>query len=469
MKNNKTIYKIIQDKFLKEFNDINFFTAFKNIKLKKIARESNITKKQGVEAFDILTVLLLLSFVGKTINDFMVNCRNSIFKIGEKDVFYRFSSSKNINWRTFLMNIAVKIINNLKKYKNTDDPVLIIDDTTLNKRGNKIDGLSFVYDHSKGKSVKGLTALTLGYSDGSSFIPMDISLHGSSNKIYEFNKNNKVDMRTVAGKRRKELDISRMDMVIDMLKRAYNKGIDAKYVLFDSWFCCYKTLKPIYNELGFNVISAIKNTKNLMLNYGNRPISVKKFAESILPKRNSKILDIKGTKIKVNESRALFADVEIKILSCDPIKKNKRHKKMLLICTDTELTAEEIINIYAKRWSIETMFKDEKQKLLLGKQHARKFEANICFITLSLARYAILDYISREKGDIREIGTIFENSKYDIEKLNSIDFIKRFLENIYEEIILICQDGKKMLDNMMKMLQNITNALENLIFQRCET
>lgn len=469
MKNNKTIYKEIQEKFLKEFDDINVFKVFKDIKLKKIAKDSNITKKQGIEAFNILTVMLLLSFIGKTVNHFIKHCNNSLFKIGKKDVFYRFSENHNINWRNFLMNIAIKIINNLKKYKSYKEAVLVIDDTTLNKRGKKIEGLSWVYDHTVGRSVKGLTALILAFCDGTSLIPIDLSIHRSAKKIFGFNKNNKIDMRTSAGKRRKELDVSRIDMTVEMLRRAYNKGIDAKYVLFDSWFCFYKTISPIYNELGFEIISAIKNTPRLMFKYGNKFISVKRFAESILSKKNSSILEIKGNKIEVSEAKCMFADVEIKVLLCNPVKKNKRHKKMLLISTDTELTAEEIINIYAKRWSIETMFKDGKQKLLLGKQHSRKFEANICFITLSLVRYAILDCISREKGDLREIGTIFENSKYDIEKLNSIEFIKKFLESFYKELTLKCQDSKKILDNIMKMFQNITNALENLVFQRCET
>lgn len=59
-----------------------------------------------------------------------------------------------------------------------------------------------MYDHSEGKSVKGLA---LGWCDGSSFIPMDFALQSSSKKIMGHIKDF-ADKRCIGYRRRKELD-----------------------------------------------------------------------------------------------------------------------------------------------------------------------------------------------------------------------------------------------------------------------
>ena len=54
--------------------------------------------------------------------------------------------------------------------------------------------------------------------------------------------------------------------------------------------------------------------------------------------------------------------------------KSFREAKALrvFISTHTELTAQEILNIYAKRWNIEVFFRSCKQKLAFDKCQLRK-------------------------------------------------------------------------------------------------
>ena len=48
------------------------------------------------------------------------------------------------------------------------------------------------------------------------------------------------------------------------------------------------------------------------------------------------------------------------------------HVNDTIVSTHTELTAQEILNIYAKRWNIEVFFRSCKQKLAFDKCQLRK-------------------------------------------------------------------------------------------------
>lgn len=54
-----------------------------------------------------------------------------------------------------------------------------------------------VYDHVTGKMVKGSSVLTLGWSDGYSFVPMDFDMLSSSNDKNRLNDiDTRIDKRT---------------------------------------------------------------------------------------------------------------------------------------------------------------------------------------------------------------------------------------------------------------------------------
>ncbi len=77
--------------------------------------------------------------------------------------------------------------------------------------------------------------LTLGWSDGATFMPIDFSLL-SSKKSQINGMSETIDKRTSGYKRRLEALQAAPEQIPDMLKRAMNAGIDASYVLMDTWF-----------------------------------------------------------------------------------------------------------------------------------------------------------------------------------------------------------------------------------------
>lgn len=76
--------------------------------------------------------------------------------------------------------------------------------------------------------------LTLGWSDGAPFMPVDFSLLGS--KKHQNNGVSKdIDKRSSGYKRRQEALQTAPEQIPSMLQHALNAGMDASYVLMDSW------------------------------------------------------------------------------------------------------------------------------------------------------------------------------------------------------------------------------------------
>ena len=64
-----------------------------------------------------------------------------------------------------------------------------------------------------------------------------------------------------------------------------------------------------------------------------------------------------------------------------------------LLCTDLEMEASQILDYYARRWSIEVFFKDAKQMLYMAKEQSNTFDALVACHSLVMARYLLLVYI----------------------------------------------------------------------------
>jgi len=80
------------------------------------------------------------------------------------------------------------IIRNL--LDDASEEVLIFDDSTYDRsRSKKVELLSRVFEHTTKKYMKGFRMLSLGWSDGNSFLGIDFTLLSSANKNNRYHKN----------------------------------------------------------------------------------------------------------------------------------------------------------------------------------------------------------------------------------------------------------------------------------------
>ena len=158
---------------------------------------------------------------------------------------------------------AVKVISAFDRLTRPERVnVLILDDSVIKRnRSKKAELLARVYDHVEHKFQKGFTLLTLGWSDGYSFIPTGFNLLSSASESNRYNEvSDNIDHRTNIYKFRKSSMMHKTDAAIQLIRNALTVGIKADYVLMDTWFTTEPMLK--------NILEWIRRNQNDQKSYG---------------------------------------------------------------------------------------------------------------------------------------------------------------------------------------------------------
>ena len=156
-----------------------------------------------------------------------------------KDTVYNFLKSPHSNWRMFIIKLAVRLFTFFDALtSDRKDKVLIIDDSPFIKdRPSKLKLMARCHYHSKNSFYKGFKLLTMGWPDGCSFVPAFFSLLSSANVKNRYNGIlQNLDSRTNVYKRRMESLMHAPDIALIFIKDALRYGLQAKAVVFDSWF-----------------------------------------------------------------------------------------------------------------------------------------------------------------------------------------------------------------------------------------
>lgn len=157
----------------------------------------------------------------------------------------------SMDWRRLMNHFALRYMCLLRKYGEAPRPdtttCFIIDDTVLEKSGVRMEGVSRVFDHVKGKCVLGYKLLLCAFFDGKTTIPFDFSLHQEKGKQGDCGLTKQQRRKAYHAKRNngspdyerfQECKKPKMEVAVDMLRRGWKMGLHAKYVITDSWFTC---------------------------------------------------------------------------------------------------------------------------------------------------------------------------------------------------------------------------------------
>ncbi|WP_182540714.1 IS4 family transposase [Fontibacillus panacisegetis] len=374
-----------------------FSKLFATLHVGKALRNAGISKSFGLSSLAIFRIIFTLVFEGKNWFRLLESDRGA--DLPGKDVVYRFLNQSSFAWRRFFQTLSLRVV---RYFESLISPnrvrVFIVDDSVLSRnRSKKAELLARVFDHSTGKFTKGYTMLTLGWSDGFSFAPLDFVMLSSArlaNRLCEMAAN--LSKRSNGYKRRMEAFSRKPDAVVRLLDQALHAGFTADYVLMDSWF----TQAPLLRQLtsrGLPVIGMVKEMKQRYFVQGQRKTLCEVF--QCLPKSDSK--DIQGSMVVHTSCGLLVKLVFVR-------NRNKKREWLAILSTDVTLDAAEIVRIYGMRWSIETFFKVTKSYLKLGTEfQGRSFDQLISHTTVVFTRYLAMEYERRESSDDRSLGGLF--------------------------------------------------------------
>ena len=361
-----------------------------------------------------------------------------------KDVIYRFLNSIYINWQLFLVHLAGTIINTHLQGLTSEDRInaIVIDDTFFGRlRSKHVELLAKVHDHaSKGnKFKKGFRMLTLGWTDGNTFIPLIFSLLSSEDKKNRYcEMKDGLSKRSVAYKRRKQAITKAPTVMLEMLQTVVKSDIQAKHVLFDSWFSYPATILEIF-KLKLHTIARLKNSPKIKYLLSGEKKTLSQIY-SVYKKRRGKSKYLLSVTAEIYDQQDNTLPVRIVFVR----DRNNRKKWIALISTDMNLSEEEVIRIYGKRWSIEVFFKVCKSYLNLGKEfQCLSYDAMVAHTAIVLTRYMMLAVESRGKEDARTLGEIFYlayNELQDVQFAEALAIILEILEETLQESLFLTEE-----------------------------
>jgi hypothetical protein len=238
--------------------------------------------------------------------------------------------------------------------------------------------------------------LTLGWTDGFSFIPVDFAMLSSPNESNRYNEASaSIDKRSHGFKRRLEAMMQKPDNVIKLIKNALNSGITADYVLMDTWFTNEPMIKSL-RDIGLHVVGMVKS--NYRYRYNGELMKLDEIRKCL---HSGKKSDIIGSLLCETKNGIPVKLVYIR-------HRNKKSEWLVIASTDLSLDDKEIVRIYGMRWEIEVFFKASKSLLKLGTEYqGRSYDMLIAHTTIVLTRYILLEWERRHNQDSRSFGNLF--------------------------------------------------------------
>jgi hypothetical protein len=437
---------------------------------------AGIRKHEGASARQLLFVLTNLTFLHiKSVHDLLRRPLKSLFK-AQKDAFYRFKKAE-WSWGPFYRRFLAYLGRRLKWSQTARDNCLILDTSALPKRGKRLENLSFVYDHSQGKTVKGYEILTLGLLTPRNFYPVNFGHHFSQRAPAEAPEAQPRRVRgDLARRLRDAKELTKPALALKMLKAALAQGFPARYLLVDAWFTSPKFCQDVKN-LNLHIIGRLKRDRTLYYRDGSGYTLEQLYQAHKHWLVKDAALGLALLSVPVTCGNGLQGTIVFTKGYKEPDLETRPGGKIkaeppwaAFFTTDLTLTAAQVVQKYLGRWAIEVFFKEAKQRLGLGQEQGRSFAAQVYSVTQAFFRYSLLAYMLEHDERSQTIGDLFRQLEDETGKLTFLDrlwqYLVTFLKTVLNTLAQFCDPRPQ----FQAYLDAITNAFNYFSpIQGCET
>ena len=139
-----------------------FLSLLFRFQLGRSLSKLKMEKEKGAKSIELLQYLLIFRLCGQSIHQSLHQQFEELIE-GGKNQFYRFLTRPRMDWRRLLLATA-KSFFRIVREESVDaeqERYFILDDTTLEKTGLCMEGISRVFDHVAQKCVLGYKLLML--------------------------------------------------------------------------------------------------------------------------------------------------------------------------------------------------------------------------------------------------------------------------------------------------------------------
>ncbi len=448
---------------------------FARFSLGHMLSRMGMKKEQGYSLVQLIMAICIFRVCGETIRSAYATRFHGLATTG-KNCYYRLLERASMDWRRLLLAMSVRfhVILRKENVKAADGPTcLILDDTTLEKTGIHMEGISRVFDHVKGHCVLGYKLLLCAYSDGKSTLPVDFTVHSEKGRDNSYGLTDKQRKARFKKKRQRgsftatrfsELDEDKVSMGIEMVKRATERGLQADYVLCDSWFTCERLLREVRSagdgKMHFLGLAKFGRTKYEVEGHlHNAQCLVTKY-------ERTKTHYCKKYKCSYIRLKGKLGDVPVLIFL---IHYGRKRKWNVLVSTDMSLSFVEAFELYQMRWGIEVLNKETKQYLGLGKFQGRDFDKLIADCTLCYMTYIVMA-LDKRINEYETTGQLFVVLKDSLIELTLWKRILSALEHCTEHLCkMVSVPFDELLESIVNEGETGDECLAILEALRCES
>lgn len=420
---------------------------------------------QVYRLLDVFQCLLMCPFfLVKNVSALSASPLHGLMEAG-KDVFYRFMERADIDWRKALWHITLQLWNRIcvRSEHSLDETCLIVDDTDLGKTGRRIERISRIHSHLQHKAVLGFKMLALVVTDGFSQMLLDFALLGEKGKKGKYGMSDKELSRrrqpkraqtACHGQRETEYDKSKIELVIEMVKRAISKRVRFSYLLADSWFACKELIRFIHTRrVKCHFLGMIKVGEHGRTKYDVGGIGLT--AAAMVKQGKERMKYSRRHRCHYMVYDACFAGVPVRIFL---VRRTRHGQWNGLMTTNTRLGFLDAWRIYSKRWTIEVVFKDCKQHLMLGKCQSTNFATQIAATSICAIQYNLLS-LAKRFMDYETVGGLFrEISKETVRQ----SIAQQLWGKVQEMLTAIAEVCGLVDEDLYEIIINKTEQVENM-------
>jgi hypothetical protein len=268
-----------------------------------------------------------------------------------------------------------KVKPSVRKIQNSEG-VIILDDSIEEKPySDENDLVSWHYDHSKQRMVKGINFLSALYPSQGFTLPVGYVLVEKT-EVY-------VDKKD--GKSKRRSSVSKNEQARNLLQTAVDNHIPFSYVLNDVWFASAENMRFIVLDIKKQFVMPLK---------ANRKVAL-----SLQDQQAGQFVGVDTLVFQNTTPQQIYLEeVPFPLLLIRQVFTNEDGSQgVLYLCTsDSTLTFDTIIALYQKRWSIERYHQSLKQNTALAKSptHTLTTQANHFFA--SLCAFVKLELLSHQ-------------------------------------------------------------------------
>ena len=241
-----------------------------------------------------------------------------------------------------------RLVKPLARRVESDDGVLVIDDTIEEKPyTDESELVCWHYDHSKGRSVKGLNLISALYQAGDVSVPVAFELVRKSGWVLDGKKEKW---------RRKSLK-TKNELYREMLSACWSNRLQFRYVLSDIWYSASENMDHIKRKLEKEFIMPLKSNRKVALSPEDKRRGL---YERVA------LLEL----LEPNTTREVYLEqVEFPLVLAKQVFKNEDGTEgvLYLVGSDATLDYERITAIYKRRWKVEEYHKSLKSNASLAK------------------------------------------------------------------------------------------------------